>query len=175
MRYLRLDVLSDAFVDALRCRVAALPASTPCYLVGMHLCGELSLRAIRAFREIPCAGGGGLSPETAIGQQSSAWLARYSDVLCRRRRMAALVLAPCCLPNVRIAEDTPPNVFESKEQSIQYERWCAFLKQRMEQAAASAQCLECESDQEKGLVSEKNVLLTAVRRRVAGEDGIEVE
>ena len=79
------------------------------------------------------------------------------------------------IPNVRIAEDTPPNVFESKEQSIQYERWCAFLKQRMEQAAASAQCLECESDQEKGLVSEKNVLLTAVRRRVAGEDGIEVE
>ena len=66
VRYLRLDVLSDAFVDALRCRVAALPASTPCYLVGMHLCGELSLRAIRAFREIPCAGGGGWSPERLL-------------------------------------------------------------------------------------------------------------
>ena len=145
VEYVQCDVLQfESFAGRLNELIAS-NGGRKVIVMGMHLCGRLSLRAIDLL-------------------QSSF-----------QHKLTALVLAPCCLPNVRIAEDTPPNVFESKEQSIQYERWCAFLKQRMEQAAASAQCLECESDQEKGLVSEKNVLLTAVRRRVAGEDGIEVE
>ncbi len=50
VQYLRLDLLADDFIATLRAHVDAV--GLPCYLLGSHLCGELSLRAIAAFEAI---------------------------------------------------------------------------------------------------------------------------
>lgn len=50
VEYLQLDVLADTFVDTLAARVEAL--GRPTALLGMHLCGRLSERAVEAFQRI---------------------------------------------------------------------------------------------------------------------------
>ena len=50
VQYLQLDLFADDFTATLRAHVESI--GLPCYLLGMHLCGELSLRAIAAFEAI---------------------------------------------------------------------------------------------------------------------------
>merc|ERR1712060_654375 len=50
VRYEQLDVLGETFVPELQRLV--LDAGRPAVLLGMHLCGFLSLRAVEAFQRI---------------------------------------------------------------------------------------------------------------------------
>ena len=108
VQYLRIDVLSDEFVPALRARVHSAYACAPpppCLVVGMHLCGELSLRAIEAFGAI--------------------------------ERVDALVLVPCCLPS-RASPVAPASLFASPLAHIQHSAWCDLLSSRCRQVPHTA-------------------------------------
>ena len=128
VRYVRADVLAAGFGE----RVAELIAANHgrrVVILGMHLCGQLSLRAINLLRSTP--------------------------------RVAALVLSPCCLPAAKDANGAPPSVYATREPAEQYERWCDYLEAKVADAAAT--CIECSREVETAMISQKNVVLSAVR------------
>lgn len=148
--YLRRDVEAAGFAD----ECSRLSEDGRTIVLGMHLCGTLSLRALDLFRSLP--------------------------------NVHALVLAPCCLPNARAAEDTPACVYERGiGQAAQFDRWCAFLEAKAKAAlpraalAVADLCAAglalpglaragppaggCRSEVVAGVVSEKRTLISATK------------
>ena len=110
-------------------------------VLGMHLCGELSTRAVDVFL------------------QTSALSALVLAPCCLPAARAAAAISP-----------TLADVYATKRAEEQYSRWCTFLQERLRPAGAgagsggAAERLECTRTVVPGLVSVKSTLLAAVRR-----------
>eukprot|EP00043_Microstomoeca_roanoka_P018357 m.195787 g.195787 ORF g.195787 m.195787 type:complete len:633 (-) comp16810_c2_seq1:54-1952(-) len=76
--YLQQDIMKDTFVDVLK---NTLDPSRPALLVGMHLCGVLSLQAIHVFTSIPQFRGIVLSPCCFPSRRSGIRLVRDSGLV----------------------------------------------------------------------------------------------
>lgn len=124
--YAQLDLMAPEFLDELA-SVISKAGGRRTAILGMHLCGLLSLRAMDAMATLP--------------------------------EVCVLVLAPCCLPNKRAAEDTPSSVFEGEGKMEKYARWCDFLHARMR----ATKILKCKQEVEGGILSERRTLLTATK------------
>ena len=155
--YVRLNVLAADFADAMRDLVDG-AGGHPTVVLGMHLCGLLSLAAIALLEAVPRVEAVVLAP----------------CCLPQRAKGAAV--------------GTPAAVFEATAPDEQYAAWCAFLHSRLSAAAATSAatsaagihagittCSECETQEvadvtmeiEPALVSQKNALLVAQVRRCA--------
>lgn len=142
IRYAQLDVMSPGFPDEVSRLVEAAGRRRPVAVLGMHLCGLLSVRAAELLWEVP--------------------------------GVEAVVLAPCCLPNARYAEDTPPAVYQGADQQEKFTRWCDFLETRIssggegvQRAKGSPVPVTCTREVVEAIVSDKRTVLTASRVRLS--------
>lgn len=124
--YVQLDVLSGTFIARLREIVEK--TGRPVAILGMHLCGRLSLRAIEAFDQLDSA--------------------------------KLVILSPCCLPP-KDDSSSPPHLYASKDNDLQYDAWVSHLESALSQtvcatASVSRSCVE-------DILSPKNAVLWAVR------------
>lgn len=141
VQYARLDVMAPGFPGELRRLVEGDGEKRrPVAVLGMHLCGLLSIRAVDLLREVP--------------------------------GLEALVLAPCCLPSARHAEDTPSAIYQGADEREKFCRWCDFLETRM-RSNEKAQGVEgrqlpvtCTREVVEAIISEKRTLLSAWRERL---------
>jgi len=131
VRYVQLDVLAEWFPDELARLVAQ--AGRPVAVLGMHLCGALSLRAIEAFAHLGSA---------AVGAGADN---------------RALVLSPCCLPS-RAAGEAPAHVFASRDGAAQYAAWAAHLEAELRRASPDA---DVTAGPVAGILSPKNRIICA--------------
>jgi len=135
--YARLDVLAPSFPEDVTALIAE-QGDKPAIVLGMHLCGLLSLAAVNLLREVP-------------GVQAL---------------VLAPCCLPNQLPHRR--GDTPASVYEATGQANKYERWCDHLECRMSEAAEGRRGeattgtdgeWACTRRVESGIVSEKRTLL----------------
>ena len=124
LHYVRLDLLGDGFVRALEARVEAV--ARPAFLLGVHLCGELSLRAIEAFGAIarvealllvPCC-----LPNRAL-PAAPPWLYASPQADEQAAAWCSLLEARCReLPGVRVTSWREPHIASAKRFIVMVER-----------------------------------------------------
>ena len=124
LTYLRLDLLGDDFISRLEARVESV--ARPAYLLGVHLCGELSLRAIEAFGAIPRIEALCLVPCCLPNRAlpiAPPWL--YASPRAEEQAAAwcSLLEARCRdLPGVRVSSWREPHIASTKRFIVMVER-----------------------------------------------------
>ena len=128
--YLSRDILSDRFFNEMEQEVRRqVEVGRTAILVGMHLCGNLSEKAIEFFKRIPL--------------------------------IKAMVLSPCCLPNLRKNKDSAFSRY-LKDGEDSYVSWSTYLKD-LAQNSGKIDATPVRSYNDTDMHSIKNTIITAVR------------